>query len=386
MHDTTVGKKYIIDFKKLLPGDIILESGKKLHSKVIQKYTNSHYSHAIICLEKDSLFHATTDGIFTINPQRILVEEKEDLKVFRPKTPLTNYEVEELVKFLRSKVGTLYSINEVLIARKKERPEQTKTQKQFCSRLIAQAYAHIGRIIVENPDYCQPAELERSDSLEIVPFMILNATRKEIEFASTKNHVYQNQTSTYDWLNKTRDYAVSKFKYHKIVSQQDVANFIIKHPNANTTVCKFIKKSGYLENYKTELESNLYRINTRLFIERYVEIEDIPYYVSEEFEFIQGYVNRIIDKYNVACNVYNHYQHQYFKLERNLQKTLLSVILKKYNVLTDVCNYYLFENQKNQNFANPQKAALVLSIINNIEFEKFRLTQLGITEYIHIEK
>ena len=38
MHDTTVGKKYIIDFKKLLPGDIILESGKKLHSKVIQKY------------------------------------------------------------------------------------------------------------------------------------------------------------------------------------------------------------------------------------------------------------------------------------------------------------------------------------------------------------
>ena len=386
MHDTTVGKKYIIDFKKLLPGDIILESGKELHSKAIQIYTDSHYSHAIICLDKDSLFHATTNGIFTINPQRILVEEKEDLEVFRPKTPLTNYEVEELEKFLRSKVGTLYSINEALIARKKERPDQTKTQMQFCSRLIAQAYKHIGRIIVENPDYCQPAELERSDSLEIVPFMIINATKKEIEFASTKNPIYENQISTYDWLNKTRDYAVSKFKYHKIVSQQDVANFIIKHPNANTTVCKFIKKSGYLEDYKTEIESNLYRINTRLFIERYVEIEDIPYYVSEEFEFIQGYVNRIIDKYNVACNVYNHYQHQYFRLEKNLQKTLLSVILKEYSVLIEVCNYYLFENQKNQNFANPQKAALVLSIINNIEFEKFRLTQLGITEYIHIEK
>ena len=38
MHDTTVGKKYIIDFEKLLPGDIILESGKKLHSKAIQQY------------------------------------------------------------------------------------------------------------------------------------------------------------------------------------------------------------------------------------------------------------------------------------------------------------------------------------------------------------
>lgn len=38
MHDTTIGKKYIIDFKKLLPGDIILESEKELHSKAIQIY------------------------------------------------------------------------------------------------------------------------------------------------------------------------------------------------------------------------------------------------------------------------------------------------------------------------------------------------------------
>lgn len=113
---------------------------------------------------------------------------------------------------------------------------------QFCSRLIAQAYAHIGRIIVENPDYCQPAELEHSGSLDIVPFMILKATREEIDFASTKDYVYENLISTYDWLNKTRDYAVSEFKYNKIVSQQDVMNFIIKHPNASNTVSKFIKK------------------------------------------------------------------------------------------------------------------------------------------------
>jgi hypothetical protein len=386
MHDPTVGKKYIIDFEKLLPGDIILESGKKLHSKAIQKYTKSHYSHAMICLHKSSLFHATTDGIFTINAQRILVEEKEDLEVFRPITPLANYEVEELVKFLRSKVGTLYSIKEASIAGKKERPEQTKTQMQFCSRLIAQAYAHIGRNIVKNPDYCQPAELEHSDSLNIVPFMILKATKKEIDFASTKNHVYENQLSTYDWLNKTRAYAVSKFKYHKIISHQDVMNFIIKYPNAGTDVCKFIKKSGYLENYKTEIENNLYRINANLFIERYEELEDIPYHVTEELKLIQEYVDRTIKNYLTALNNYKQFPYQYFKLEKNLQKNLLSVILKKYTVLNEVCNYFLFKNQKNQIFANPQNPLIILSIMDNINFEKFRLTHLGITEYIHIEK
>jgi hypothetical protein len=385
MYDTTVGKKYIIDFEKLLPGDIILESGKKLYSKAIQQYTNSHYSHAMICLHKSSLFHATTNGIFTINAQRILVEEKKDLEVFRPIIPLTDFEVLELEKFLRSKVGILYSIKEAAIAGKKERPEETKTQMQFCSRLIAQAYAHIGRNIVENHDYCQPAELEHSDSLEIVPFMILKATRKEISFASTKDRVYENQISTYDWLNKTRDYAVSKFKYHKIISHQDVMNFIIKYPNAGTDVCKFIKKSGYLENYKTEIESNLYRINANLFIERYEELDSIPNHVVKEFELIQEYVDRTIENYIATLNNYKYHPYQYFKLEKNLQKNLLSVILKKYSVLIEVCNYFLFENLKNKNFENLEISSIVMNNMNYINFHINKLIQLGITEYIYMK-
>ncbi len=386
MHDTTVGKKYIIDFEKLLPGDIILESGKKLHSKAIQQYTNSHYSHAMICLHKSSLFHATTDGIFTINAQRILVEEKEDLEVFRPIIPLTNYEVEKLVQFLRSKVGTLYSIKEAAIAGKKERPEQTKTQMQFCSRLIAQAYAHIQRNIVKNPNYCQPAELEHSDSLDVVPFMILKATKKEIDFASTKNYVYENQISIYNWLNKTRDYAVSKFKYHKINSHQDVMNFIIKYPNASTTVCKFIKKSGYLENYKTEIENNLYRINTDLFMERYEELNSIPNHVFKEFELIQEYVDRTIKNYITALNNYKYYPYLYFKLEKNLQKNLLSVILKKYTVLIDICDYFLLKNLENKDSDNLQISLIVMNNMNYINFYINKLIQLGITEYIYTKK
>ncbi|WP_164966908.1 hypothetical protein [Aliarcobacter trophiarum] len=50
MLDSAIDKRYIMNYNKLLPGDIILESGKKLHSKAIQVYTKSRYSHAMICL------------------------------------------------------------------------------------------------------------------------------------------------------------------------------------------------------------------------------------------------------------------------------------------------------------------------------------------------
>ncbi len=39
----------------------------------------------MICLMSTSLFHAQSEGIFTLNPQRVLVEEENDLKVLRPK-------------------------------------------------------------------------------------------------------------------------------------------------------------------------------------------------------------------------------------------------------------------------------------------------------------
>ncbi|MBP6714036.1 MAG: hypothetical protein KA157_08870 [Aliarcobacter sp.] len=374
MFDSTIGKKYIMNYLDLLPGDIILESGKKAHSKAIQIYTKSHYSHAMICLTSRSLFHAQSQGIFTLNPQRVLVEEENDLKVLRPKKKLSEKESENIIKFLRNKVGTLYSVKEAILSGKKIRPESSQSQMQFCSRLVAQAYLHIGHKIVENPNFCQPAEIENSNFFEEVPDIIRKARKEEIEFVSTKNFVLENQISTYKWLNNTRDYAKSEFGYEKIHSQNDVMNFLKEYPEADNIVSGYINESGYLENYKIEKDNNPWLFDADLFIKKYnYDTINIRRIIDIEFENIQSYVDRIIDNYIKAAQNVEILKFNYFKLEKNLHKNRLSFIIKKYTTFIKASEYVLKGTIKDKDH---NSFSIVSNNMNILNEEKNKLEEL----------
>ena len=372
MFDSTIGEKYIINYKDLLPGDIILESGKKIHSKVIQIYTKSHYSHVMICLMSTSLFHAQSEGIFTLNPQRVLVEEENDLKVLRPKKKLSEKESENIIKFLRNKVGTLYSVKEAIISGKKIRPESSQSQMQFCSRLVAQAYLHIGHKIVENPNFCQPAEIENSNFFEEVPDMIRKATKEEIEFVSTKNFVLENQISTYKWLNNTRDYAKSEFGYEKIHSQNDVMNFLKEYPEADNIVSGYINESGYLENYKIEKDNNPWLFDVNLFIKKYKSSNEILYAIDKGFENIQYYIDRTIKNYLTASQNFEDLKFNYFKLEENLHKNRLDFIINKYTTFIKASEYVLKETIKDKDYLFD----IISNNMNILNEEKKKLEEL----------
>lgn len=79
---------YILDLHKLQLGDIILESGTTKYSEAIKTATNSDYSHAMLYVG-GSIIHAMPDGVYSENPQRIIVESKESLKVMRTKMTLS---------------------------------------------------------------------------------------------------------------------------------------------------------------------------------------------------------------------------------------------------------------------------------------------------------
>ena len=373
MFDSTIGEKYIINYKDLLPGDIILESGKKIHSKVIQIYTKSHYSHVMICLMSTSLFHAQSEGIFTLNPQRVLVEEENDLKVLRPKKKLSEKESENIIKFLRNKVGTLYSVKEAILSGKKIRPESSQSQMQFCSRLVAQAYLHIGHKIVENPNFCQPAEIENSNFFEEVPDIIRKARKEEIEFVSTKNFVLENQISTYKWLNNTRDYAKSEFGYEKIHSQNDVMNFLKEYPEADNIVSGYINESGYLENYKIEKDNNPWLFDVNLFIKKYKSSNEILYAINKGFENIQYYIDRTIKNYLTASQNFEDLKFNYFKLEENLHKNRLDFIINKYTTFIKASEYVLKGTIKDKDH---NSFSIVSNNMNILNEEKNKLEEL----------
>ena len=299
---------------------------------------------------------------------------ENDLKVLRPKKKLSEKESENIIKFLRNKVGTLYSVKEAIISGKKIRPESSQSQMQFCSRLVAQAYLHIGHKIVENPNFCQPAEIENSNFFEEVPDIIRKARKEEIEFVSTKNFVLENQISTYKWLNNTRDYAKSEFGYEKIHSQNDVMNFLKEYPEADNIVSGYINESGYLENYKIEKDNNPWLFDADLFIKKYnYDTINIRRIIDIEFENIQSYVDRIIDNYIKAAQNVEILKFNYFKLEKNLHKNRLSFIIKKYTTFIKASEYVLKGTIKDKDH---NSFSIVSNNMNILNEEKNKLEEL----------
>ncbi len=244
--------KYIIDISKLKKFDIVLTRSKHLRSKAIRYFSEGDYSHALICVSDFSLIEATVKGrVFSENPQRLIFKNIDDCKVLRYKGTLNQEDQSQIELFLRSQISTLYSIKEAVRTKKYETTdEEAQEAGQFCSRLVAQAFNHVDINLVTNPNYCSPENLNSSELLETVPDIIRIATEEEIAFSKTKSQIKENQIQNYLWL----DNVVKLAKKEKfiILNQDDVGLFLIKHPQYDKQVCKFIKNTNYLGQYKQD--------------------------------------------------------------------------------------------------------------------------------------
>ncbi len=247
----------------MCPGDIILTNEGGFKRDIIAKATHGKFSHAMIMSLDVQLVHATLDGgVFSYNPQRILVESLENITVLRIKdTKLLENKIDRLNFFLRSKVGTLYSIREAIKARKPT--NNVGNNKQFCSRLVAQAYAEIGIYLVENVDFCTPNDFTRSDLLYEPSNIVIEATSYDIARANTIDKVLLNQNETYKWLSKTREYAQKEFNF-SIETQADVTPFINKHPISAKKIVEFIKSTTYCSTYLSDKVFHPWRYDANL--------------------------------------------------------------------------------------------------------------------------
>jgi len=60
--------------------------------------------------------------------------------------------------FVRMRVGTQYSTKEAL--KTVAGGSKNWTRKQFCSRLVAQAYASVAHTLVPNANFCSPGDIK----------------------------------------------------------------------------------------------------------------------------------------------------------------------------------------------------------------------------------
>jgi hypothetical protein len=233
----------------LLIGDIILTTTTGRQSKVIRKFTKSDISHAMICVDPCSVIDATGEGVHARNTQRLFFPDDCPIYVLRLQRALSRRELDLICAFVRARVGTRYSKREAVSTA--FGGMDTWSTRQFCSRLVAQAYAAAGVPLVTDPNFCSPGDLKDSPLLTEVVGATETITDYEIKRWENDSDMTQ---MTREATNSLLDGIRKKNK--NIENLNDVDTHLIQHPEDDAYFCELLEGSGYLELWKPELEKN----------------------------------------------------------------------------------------------------------------------------------
>lgn len=321
------GKKYILDYEKLQTGDIILQSGKSITSYAIRCFTLSRFSHAMIMLTDRAIIHANNDVNVYINDLRfLLVDKKTDLEVLRIDTNLSKKEKQDIEEFLRSKVGTKYSTNEAFkVSPIFYKTRNIENKKQFCSRLVSQAYNHIGYKIVKNTDFNSPKNIKNTilEELNDISNMVREATEKEINFARNSSNIVDEQGKS---LKEFIDEVGKLFK-KDFNNEYDIIEFIINNNSADKPISEFLKENKYFNGYLSYINTFsdfLYLDKFKIYIQKIpnlqTQLKENSYYLKKEIERINQ--NLITTQKNIKTHGL-----EFFKLKEDGYKNMISVYL-----------------------------------------------------------
>lgn len=240
----------------LQPGDIVLTTRREAMSAAIRFATGSDISHAMVCVADSSLIDSTSEGVQARNVQRQFIDPRCAVHVLRMADPLTSLQVQAIEIFLRSKIGTRYT---KVGAVQSLAGDGTPTRRQFCSRLVAQAFMTAGIALVPNPDFCYPAELLESDRLVELNDVLEDVSAEEMAVWEGLDDVPQMMR---DAINVVL--AGGRKIAPQIESFDDLNTHLLRHPEDDEFMLGVLQESGYLEVWKSELMKNEWHYNEAL--------------------------------------------------------------------------------------------------------------------------
>ncbi len=233
----------------LVPGDIVLTTATAAVSKGVRLITRSDISHAMVYVEDRSVIDATFEGVHARNTQRVFFEGHCSVHVLRLQTGISDAQLNAVITYLRGHIGTEYSIKEAMLTAIGGAHQWSK--KQFCSRLVAQAFSSAGIQLVPDPNFCSPADLKESLFLSTVPNATLLVTAEEAVRWEGNEDVTQRMR---DSINLVLRGARKKDK--DIQTFDDLDRHLVNHPEQDDYFCRLLEKSGYLSVWKIEQEKN----------------------------------------------------------------------------------------------------------------------------------
>lgn len=235
---------FVTDLVQL--GDVVLTTTLHPMSQTIRKFTGTDISHAMICVDTSSVIDSTGDGVHARNLGRIILEPGCAGHVLRSVKPLTTDQLRSVISFARAAVGTRYTKTG---AAKSVLAGFVAGRRQFCSRLVAQAYRDAGVNLVSDADFCHPGELLNSAVLVEVPNVLRNLSpEEEADRREDIDNVQAMRDSTNTLLQEARKLSP------EIESLNDIDAYLVEHPEGDAQLVQALRSSRYLELWRDEFE------------------------------------------------------------------------------------------------------------------------------------
>lgn len=320
---------FLIDHDKLQEGDVILTSEGTVRSGKIRLYTQSEFSHAMICVGFSSYVHAHGPGVEIANPQRQLFDSPSRVKILRYVGPDRARIIYEACSFVRKRVGTQYSVPEAL-ATKVPRARRNLTNRQFCSRLVAQAYAASGIQLVTDPDYCSPGELSTSRLLSEVPDCLRRATHSEVAFAREKENPLHRQAEAFRYLFS----AARRITGEDIQSMPQLEDHLRGNAEHDAALSDALIQSGYLRLWEMDLVRNAWRYDAAKFVQAASSPQELHDAAQREIELAMQDVMRFSQAVEQITASLALTERKFFRLERELYVELVEVHQRRYTAAT----------------------------------------------------
>lgn len=313
---------YILNIEVLKVGDIILTGDDEKLSRIIKKHTKGNFSHAILYLGGSSYIHSDRDGVHSGNTQRLVFESCDNVKVLRLKEQKN---INKAIYFARSQVGKEYSIKAAVNSKIKTNL-LTGKNRQFCSKLVAQAYNTAGINLVGDPNFCMPKEIEDCSLLEVVHGATRSATKAEIEFSNTETPLNNQVIVTNAILKYFRE-----ISGRDIQSLNDLSNYIIENPKFDSQVSKKMKELGYFNLFDEEIIKNPWRYDYDSFIE-FVHEEDKYNLAIQELKNSTEMIERFSYMLSFYVNAHKKRPLEYIELHIQLYRKLCEAMTLNQNV------------------------------------------------------
>lgn len=319
---------YILEVSKLKKGDIILTAEKTKTSIGIRISTLSDFSHAILYVGDHSYIHSDLNGVHSGNTQRLLFEKKDYATVLR--CDLSDEKIEELCAYARTQIGKAYSVKEAV---KTKLPLKKKKidNRQFCSRLVAQAYDYANIPLVKNTNYCSPKDLMDSDLTFEVLDSVREAIQEEIDLSNTYNPLEKQSAITNNIFQKVRE-----LTKQDIQTDEDILKLLISHPEYDIQITRILEQSGYLSLYEEEMNINKWRYDASTFMSLNSDPKILFTKALSELDVLDSLHQRYAYMYAVYQELYSKFPLQYIQVHVNLYSNLLKMLDLQLNTAQEV--------------------------------------------------